>query len=113
MRSRADWPSSTPSTHRLWILASLLRARATTREREFAIRVALGADRGRVVQQLVTESLVLAGIGGVLGVAIAQVGGRLLVHLAAGQLPRAEEIGLDYRVLAFTMGMALLSAIVF
>jgi predicted permease len=94
-------------------LASLMLARATTREREFAIRVALGAERGRVIRQLFTESLVLAAIGGALGVVIAQVGGRLLVHLAAGQLPRAEAVGVDYHVLLFTVVISLVSGIAF
>src|SRR6185503_13061737 len=94
-------------------LASLMLARATTREREIAIRSALGAERGRIVGQLFTESLVLALIGGVLGVIIAQVGGRLLVQLASGQLPRAEDVGLDARVLAFTFGLSIVTGIAF
>jgi predicted permease len=94
-------------------LASLLLARATTRERELAIRVALGAERGRLIRQLFTESLVLSTLGGVLGLAVAEVGGRLLVHLAAGQLPRAEDVTLDYRVLAFAAGLTLLTGVVF
>ena len=94
-------------------LASLLLARATARERELAIRVALGAARGRVIRQLFTESLVLAFIGGAIGVGVAQVGSRLLLRLAAGQLPRAQEVGLDGSVLAFTAGLAVLTGIVF
>jgi predicted permease len=94
-------------------LASLLLARAAAREREFAIRVALGAERSRVIRQLFTESLVLAMLGGVLGLIIAQLGGRVLVQLAAGQLPRAEAVGLDYRVLAFTAGISLVTGIAF
>jgi predicted permease len=94
-------------------LASLMLARATTREREFAIRVALGAERGRVVRQLFTESLVLAAIGGALGVLLAQVGARALVGLAGSQLPRADEIGIDYRVLGFTAFIAILSGVAF
>jgi predicted permease len=94
-------------------LASLLLARAATRERELAIRVALGAERSRVIRQLFTESLVLAVLGGALGVAVAQLGGRLRVQLAAGQLPRAEAVGLDYRVLAFTAAISVLTGIAF
>ena len=94
-------------------LASLLLARAAAREREFAIRVALGAERSRVIRQLFTESLVLATIGGVLGLIVAQLGGHMLVQLAAGQLPRAEAVGLDYRVLGFTAAISLLTGIAF
>ncbi|HEY4306860.1 MAG TPA: ABC transporter permease [Gemmatimonadaceae bacterium] len=94
-------------------LASLMLARATTRERELAIRAALGAERSRLIAQLFTESLMLAAIGGILGVIIARVGGQLLVTMASGQLPRAEEISLDGRVLAFTAGVSLLTGIAF
>jgi len=94
-------------------LASLLLARAAAREREFAIRVALGAERSRIIRQLFTESLVLAALGGALGLLVAQFGGHLLVQLAAGQLPRAEEVGLDYRVLGFTAAISVLTGIAF
>ena len=94
-------------------LASLLLARAAAREREFAIRVALGAERSRVIRQLFTESLVLATLGGALGLMVAQLGGHLLVRLAAGQLPRAESVGLDYRVLAFTAAISLITGVAF
>jgi predicted permease len=94
-------------------LASLLLARAAAREREFAIRVALGAERSRVIRQLFTESLVLATLGGALGLMVAQLGGHLLVRLAAGQLPRAESVGLDYRVLAFTAAISLVTGVAF
>jgi predicted permease len=94
-------------------LASLMLARATTREREFAIRSALGAERGRLVRQLFTESLILASIGAALGLIVAQVGGRLLIALSSRQLPRAEEISIDGRVLAFTAFLALFAAVTF
>lgn len=94
-------------------LASLMLARATTRERELAIRAALGAERSRLVAQLFTESIVLATVGGLLGVVIAVVGSRLLVAMAAGQLPRAAEVSLDGRVLAFTAAVSLLTGIAF
>lgn len=94
-------------------LASLMLARATTRERELAIRAALGAERARLVRQLFTESLMLAALGGLLGMIVARVGGQLLVTLASGQLPRAEEISLDGRVLGFTAVVSLVTGIAF
>lgn len=94
-------------------LASLLLARATARERELAVRAALGAGRGRLVRQLLTESLVLAMAGGALGVLLAVLGTRGLLKLAAGQLPRAAEIGLDPAVLLFALTLSLLSGIIF
>jgi predicted permease len=94
-------------------LASLLLARATARERELAIRVALGAGRSRLIRQLCTESLVLALFGGILGLVVAVAGKNALLRLAAGQLPRAEEAGLDYRVLLFTAGLTVATGLVF
>ncbi len=94
-------------------LASLLLARASARERELAIRVALGAGRGRLIRQLCTESLVLALFGGAVGLLIAVLGERLLVHLASGQLPRAEDVTLDYRVLAFTAVISIVTGVAF
>ncbi|HEY9230234.1 MAG TPA: FtsX-like permease family protein, partial [Gemmatimonadaceae bacterium] len=76
-------------------------------------RAALGAARGRLVRQLFTESLLLAVTGGILGIAIAQVGAQLLLGLAGGQLPRAEEVGLDARVLVFTAVISIITGIVF
>jgi predicted permease len=94
-------------------VASLLLARAVSRERELAMRVALGAGRGRLVRQCLTESAVLGLGGGVLGVLLAALGIRPFVALWPGVLPRAEEVGLDWRVLLFAIGVSLFSGLVF
>ncbi|MEP6834613.1 MAG: ABC transporter permease [Gemmatimonas sp.] len=94
-------------------VASLLLARASSREREMAVRVSLGATKGRILRQLVTESLVLAMAGGVLGSVFAAALTRGLVLLAAGQLPRAEEIHVDGTTLLFVLGIALVTGVLF
>ena len=94
-------------------VANLLLARATTRGREIAIRAALGAGRNRVVRQLLTESLLLAGLAGMFGVMIAAWGSAFLVRLSPKDLPRAAEIHTDGWVLAFTVGISLLTGLVF
>jgi predicted permease len=94
-------------------VANLLLARATARGREFAIRAALGADRRRVIRQLLTESVMLALGASVLGLLLAHAGTRLVLAAAPGALPRAQEIGLDPYVLVFTLGISILTGIVF
>jgi putative ABC transport system permease protein len=94
-------------------VANLLLARASVREKEVAIRVALGAGRARLMSQLLTESLVLAAIGGMLGLALARLGVKLLLELGPSNLPRLEEIAIDGQVLAFTCLISLASGIVF
>jgi predicted permease len=94
-------------------VASLLLARAVSRERELAIRVVLGAGRGRLVRQCLTESGVLGLSGGALGVLLAAIGIRPFVMFWPGSLPRAEEVHLDWRVLLFALAVSLLSGLLF
>ncbi len=88
-------------------VAHMQLARATTRQREVAVRTALGAGRARLVRQLLTESLVLSLAGSVLGVLLALLGVRVLVALAGTSIPRADGIGLDVRVLGFALVVSL------
>jgi len=94
-------------------VASLLLSRGITRARELAMRMALGAGRGRLVRQLLTESLVLALLGGVIGVVIAVWGLQALIRFLPGDVPRTEGIQLDGRALGFTFGLSLLTGLVF
>ncbi len=94
-------------------VASLLLARATRRSGEFALRAALGAGRIRVIRQLLTESLLLAGFGGALGMALAFLGTRTVVRLLPTALPRTDQISMDSRVLLFTLAVSLLCGLVF
>jgi len=94
-------------------VANLLLARATVRRREISIRIALGAGRGRLVQQFITEGLILSLIGGSLGVALAWWSMSLLGNLAFPFLPRSQEIGIDSRVLLFTLFISILTSVIF
>lgn len=94
-------------------VSNLLLARATVRARELAVRAALGASRAAIVRMLVIESMTLAVLGGLLGIVLASWGTQALLHFAPADLPRADEIHLDYAVLAFAMGLSVLSALVF
>jgi len=93
-------------------VANLLLVRGSGREREMALRAALGAGRGRVVRLLLTESLLLALVGGALGVALAWFSVRTLVALGGDFLPRAGDVRLDLGVLAFAVGVTLLTGLV-
>src|SRR5215213_1873865 len=94
-------------------VANLLLARATARQKEIAIRMALGASRGRIAAQLLTESVVLSLAGAVVGLLLATWGAKLLVTYGPADVPRLQDVSLDRYVLFFTLGLATLTGIVF
>ncbi len=94
-------------------VAGLLLARAASRQRELAMRVALGAGRARLIRQTLTESLVLGVAGGVAGCLLAELLLRVFVAIAPEGIPRLEQARLDLRVLVFALGASLLSAVLF
>ena len=94
-------------------VASLLMARASARQRELALRAALGAGRRRMLRQLITESLMLALLGGGAGLLLAVAGTRLLLRFSPERIPRLDQVGLDGTVLAFTFGVSLLTGLLF
>src|SRR3954447_24318802 len=94
-------------------LANLILARAESRQKEFAIRAALGAGRWRLLSQFLTEGVLLSLVGGVLGAAIGYAGVRGLLAANADSIPRALEISLDWKVLLFTLAVSILTGIIF
>lgn len=94
-------------------VAGLLIARGTARRRELAVRTALGAGRARLMQQLITESLVLAGAGGALGLLAAAWMLSVLIRVAPENLPRLDEVSLDWRVMLFTFAATLVVGVLF
>jgi len=98
-------------------VANLMLVRATVRRREMAIRAAIGAGRGRIVRQLLTESVVLAAAGGALGLGLGVLGIRALLAASPGNIPRIGQdgaaVGVDWRVLAFTAALSLVTGLIF
>jgi len=94
-------------------VANLLLARATVREREVALRAAIGASRGQLVRQLLTESVVLAAVGAALGMVCAAVGIALLLRFAPIEIPRLDQVAIDARALLFAAGVTVSTVILF
>ena len=92
-------------------VANLLLSRATTRQRELGIRLALGSGRGRITRQLLTESLLLSSLGGLLGVMLSCWGLDALVQLAPADIPRLTEVRMDWWVLGFALGLSVLTGV--
>jgi putative ABC transport system permease protein len=94
-------------------VANLMLARSEARQKEIAIRVVLGAGRGRVIRQLLTESMVLSALGGAAGIALAYLLTRGLIALDPLKIPRVQDIAIDGRMLAFTATIALVTGVLF
>jgi putative ABC transport system permease protein len=94
-------------------VANLFIARGAARQRELAVRLAIGADRARIVRQLLTESLLLGLIGGVFGIALGWLGLHALVQLDPGNVPRLDGVRMDGATLAFSLGVSLLTGLLF
>src|SRR5262249_6594643 len=94
-------------------IANLMLSKAATRRKEVGIRSALGANRLRLIRQVLTESVLLAGLGGLLGLGLSIAGTKAFVAVAPQWYPQAKEITIDVRVLAFTLAISMLSGIAF
>ncbi len=94
-------------------VANILLARGEARSQEIAVRSALGADAGRLVRQMLTESVLLALLGGALGLALASLGTRASLSALPATLPRADEVGIDARVFWFSLIISLLAGVLF
>ena len=94
-------------------IANLLLARATARQKEMAIRSAMGAGRWRIARQLLTESVLLSLVGGAVGLLLARWCVDLILYISPDAIPRSREIGLSWRVFAFTIGLSFLTGIIF
>jgi putative ABC transport system permease protein len=94
-------------------IANLLLARATARRKEMAIRTAVGASKWRIARQLLTENILVSMIGGGIGLLLAYGGVQLILYMSPTAIPRAREIGLDWRVLLFTIGVSFLTGVLF
>jgi putative ABC transport system permease protein len=94
-------------------VANLLLARAVAREKEIAIRTALGAGRWRLIRQLLTESVVLATVSGAIGLLLAYLGLKALIAIAPDNVPRLNEMSIDARVLVFTIGVSMITGMIF
>jgi putative ABC transport system permease protein len=94
-------------------VANLMLSRAATREKEMGVRSALGAGRSRIVRQLLTESVLLASLGGLLGLAVARAGVSLLKFALPSNTPRLTDVHLDWQVLVFASGLTVLTGVIF
>ena len=94
-------------------LGNLLLARATARQREIAIRAAIGAGRNRLLRHFLVEGLTLASLGGAAGLALAAAGDAVLIRLSPAAIPRLAEIGIDWRVSLFALGISIVAGVIF
>jgi predicted permease len=94
-------------------VANLMMARATARQKEIALRTALGASSGRIARQLLTESVMIALVGGAFGLLLGLAGIKALIAFGPTSLPRVQTIGLDARILCFTLGLSVMTGVLF